>query len=94
MQTTDAEAGSYFPCSVVMGPRLNEISIPSLRLENIKSIAGILKRPFTERSGLTTDRQQICGSLNYQVVNLDLIGPIDPSTASKGHKYILCSGSH
>ncbi|GFU94889.1 retrovirus-related Pol polyprotein from transposon opus [Trichonephila clavipes] len=27
--------------------------------------------------------------LPFQVVNMDLIGPIDP-TSSKGHKYILC----
>ncbi|GFX22489.1 retrovirus-related Pol polyprotein from transposon opus [Trichonephila clavipes] len=60
---------------------------------NVKKFCESCKECHLTRSVRIKDRSPITPvarpELPFQVVNMDLIGPIDPPS-SKGHKYILC----
>ncbi|GFV64000.1 retrovirus-related Pol polyprotein from transposon opus [Trichonephila clavipes] len=60
---------------------------------NVKKFCESCKECQLTRSVRIKDRSPITpvtrSELPFQVVNMDLIGPIDPPS-SKGHKYILC----
>ncbi|GFU95833.1 retrovirus-related Pol polyprotein from transposon opus [Trichonephila clavipes] len=83
---------------VTWGPRrrLNEIKYSffweGLRAD-VKKFCESCKECQLTRSVRIKDRPPITPvarpELPFQVVNMDLIGPIDPPS-SKGHKYILC----
>ncbi|GFX58447.1 retrovirus-related Pol polyprotein from transposon opus [Trichonephila clavipes] len=81
--------GYLFHRDKILGESIGQLGLRA----DVKKFCESRKECQLTRSVRVKDRSPITPvarpELPFQVVNMDLIGPIDPSS-SKGHKYILC----
>ncbi|GFX54608.1 uncharacterized protein TNCV_792941 [Trichonephila clavipes] len=81
--------GYLFRRDKILGESIGQLGLSS----NVKKFCESCKECQLTRSVRIKDRSPITpvarSELPFQVVNMDLIGPIDPPS-SKGHTYILC----
>ncbi|GFV18255.1 retrovirus-related Pol polyprotein from transposon opus [Trichonephila clavipes] len=81
--------GYLFRRDKILGESIGQLGLRA----DVKKFCESCKECQLTRSVRIKDRPPITPvarpELPFQVVNMDLIGPIDPPS-SKGHKYILC----